>query len=204
MKKMLLLCLSFILLMSMAGCKGKDDSEDNGNSQTPTVIPAKTYISCSIKFSNDPNGEDLIESMQFEINKDVYAIIEFDFYNLDSVDDVVAFKIDLTPGIDTYSVYDYTMGPQEPTKVDTEAQTVNEDGIIKTIEISGMRFTLKAENAKKHYKYVFKIQASRVCDSCSLKATFIPEDGNFNEGKNKSFPSNYSFVDNSESNEGDE
>ena len=131
-------------------------------------------------------------------------IVEFDFYNLDSVDDVVAFKIDLTPGIDTYSVYDYTLGPQEPTKVDTEAQTINEDGIIKTIEISGMRFTLKSENAKKHYKYVFTIKASHPCETCSLKATFIPEDGFFNEGRNKSETTHYSFIDSTQTEGGDE
>lgn len=203
MKKLTLLLTTLLLVFGLTGCKEAGSGGETTDSQidNPTV---KTYINCNISFSHNIEGTELVSSNEFEINEDIYAIVEFDFYNLDSVDDVVAFKINLTPGIDTYSVYDCPLGPQEPTKVDTEAQTINEDGIIKTIEISGMRFPLKSENAKKHYLYVFAIQASRPCDACYLKATFIPEDGFFNGGRNKSETAHYSFIDSTQTEGGDE
>ena len=76
----------------------------------------------------------------------------------------------------------------------SRAVKITEDGIIKVIEISGMKFVLKSENAKKKYSYVFTIKASQANDDCSFKVLFSPQDGNFNNGKNKSFIAKYKFV----------
>ena len=155
----------------------------------------KKYIDCSIKFAKDVNGEEEYTISEFPINTNIFVLVDFTFFNLDAVEDTIDFKVNLFPGVDTYSVYDYTKGPQEPTDVPHEEDIIlGDDGIAKVIEISGMKFVLKSENAKKTYKYVFTIQASKKCDDCSFKAIFQSQDGFFNDGRSKSFPTNFKFI----------
>ena len=193
MRKILILILCFVTILSLTAC----DDNNGDNTVTPpniTVPVEKVYIDCSIKFSKDVEGNELYENNEFPVNTDIHVLVDFTFYNLDSNEDTIDFRVNLSPGVDTYSLYDYTKGPQEPTDVPHEDDKITEDGIIKVIEISGMKFVLKSENAKKKYSYVFTIKASQVNDDCSFKVLFSPQDGNFNNGKNKSFIAKYKFV----------
>ena len=198
MKKIITIISAFLLsTVFLTGC-----FFESGNSEkdTSTYVPVtKTYINCSIEFSKSiaENKDNLYNEKSLPINTDIYVHVDFTFYNLDSNNDVIDFKVDLKPGFDTYNVYDFTKGPQEPTEPKHEEQLIDEDGIKKVIEISGMKFSLKSENSKKHYHYVFRIQASKTCDDCEFKAIFSPQDGNFNSGRNKSFSEKFLLVESS-------
>ena len=199
----IILCLCAITLFFSSSCEKSNKTDNESNDNTPPNSENKVYFECSIKFSRTIIGEtvDLYTDGYLPINTDIYVLVDFVFYNLDSVNDVIDFKVNLKPGFDTYSVHDYTKGPQEPTIPDHEENLIDEDGIKKVIEISGMKFNIKSENAKKKYSYVFTIKASKVSEDCEFKTIFSPQDGLFNDGRNKSFSEKFSLI---ETEKGDE
>ena len=207
MKKHLTYLTILILpVLGLLGCGGSYENNTGLDSSQDSTSTTQTYFDCSIKFSKtlEGNDGDYYFKKELPINKDIFVMVDFTFYNLDSVDDVIDFKVNLKPGFDTYSVHDYTRGPQEPTEPDHEEKFYDDDGVKKVIEISGMKFNIKSENAKKHYYYVFTIQARKTSNECEFKTIFSPQDGLFNDGRNKSFSEQFTLVDYSSTEEGEQ
>lgn len=165
------------------------------------------YFDCKISFlrENDGSSGELSDSESKEsvlpINEDIKIHVDFTFQNWDSVNDVIDFQVNLKPGFDTYQVFDYTAGPQEPTIPAHEEDLMDVGGTKKIIGIRGMKFNIKSDNAKKGYKYEFTLKAKNPSKDCEFKAIFSPQDGNFNGGRNKSFAKKFILSDRGEAND---
>lgn len=162
-------------------------AQPSGGAQQNTVptptIEEKVYHTCDISFSEDKAGEIPLESSEFIVDTDIYVTVVFSFFNLDDVEDVIEFKVNLAPGFDTYSVVDYTEGPQKPKDAPTEFDFIESDHKIKVIAITGMQFPIHAGVQKKSYKYVFTLKASKPSDDCYFKAVFSAQYGEFSKSK---------------------
>jgi hypothetical protein len=196
--KLFIVILMLNLLLILVSCGG----ETNTDPDIPE--PEEAQVVASIKFAKDIFGKELYESTQtnnqvnsledFYVNEDIYVIVEFSFNNINQVKDMVEFKVVLIPGIDTYDAYDFEMGVQEPTKIDTEKQYATVNGLERIIEISGMYFEINPEKEKTNpYTYVFKIRSNQTSENCEFKVLFSPW-GEFNKGKNESFVAIHSFI----------
>ena len=194
-KSLIIYTILFLGISFLFGCS---DNKENINQNNSTTENSKKYFDCTINFSKtkEEGNEDFYLTKELPINTDIYVHVDFNFYNLDGVDDVINFKVDLMPGMDTYSVYDYTKGPIEPTIPDHDQDFIDDDGMKKVIEISGMEFNIEHDKEKKHYFYIFVIKASKISDDCNFKVIFTPKDGNFNDGRTKSFSNKFKLVDN--------
>lgn len=203
MKKKITFILALLISMILSsGCSNKKNNTSSTSIATSVTssVPLQ-YFDCTIKFSKklDVNSTDLYLTNELPINTDIHVIVDFTFYNFDSVNDVIDFKVNLRPGFDTYSVHDFSEGPLEPTIPDHECDIIlGEGGLQKVIEISGMKFNIKKDIQKKHYYYIFTIRASKTNEDCEFKVLFSPQDGRFNDGRNKSFSKKFSLVNNAE------
>ena len=188
MKMLIKMFVLISVLLGVAGC-------NNETSENPsTEIVEKTYMDCSISFTND--AEEEIENKECPINSKILVKVNFTFYNLDQVDDVVDFKVQLSPGASTYSVYEWVEGSQEPINIPYEKDNMEEDGLGKIIVISGMQFQIKKEVAKRPHHYVFEISGKSAYENCEFKVIFTPEERKFGNKEDFTFREKFNFVEN--------
>lgn len=194
-KAPLLLFLPLLVALALPSCSSSDYGGEDGDA----VVEEKIYHTCDISFSEDKAGEHPIKTSEFLVDTDIYVTVNFSFFNLDDVEDVIKFEVNLKPGFDTYSVVDYTEGPQKPKDAPTECDYIDENNIQKVIAITGMQFPIHSGIQKKSYKYVFTLRASKSSDSCFFKAVFSAQDGQFSSNRpNWSKQENFVIVNNEE------
>ena len=190
MKRILALLMTFVLMFTFVGCS--DSSNDNGSSvnggDTP---PTQTPIVCDIKFAKTVDekyqGLEWYEGDEFEINTKIYVIVDFTLINYNEEDNYIDFKIQI-PYAKYYSTHEYSKGIIEP-KEEYKDVTYDDGTVEPMVELSEMKFRVKAGQTPFNYKYCFTIAANQVCENVSFRVKFIPDSGEV-----KTFTKTYSFV----------
>ena len=188
MKKIFILLLVVVLLMTTLAFTGCNEEEPTSPEQTPIV--------CDIKFAKTVDEKyqalEWYEGYEFEINTKIYVIVDFTLINYGAEDDFVEFKVQI-PYAKYYSTHEYEKGvvaPKEEYK-----DLMNDDGSVEPmVELSEMVFNVKANQSEGfHYTYCFSIQANQICKDVQFKAVFI-SDGGIVIARNQTFTKTYSFV----------